>query len=289
MSHDTKNTASEFAQAARVYPKVKGQPVAPSKRVGVMLTLADLSKHFNVPQHRACEKLGICSTTMKRLCRKFGVKRWPYSSLSCAQESVQEWRAKVEDFKQQHSSTENSACSSPSNAEAQVSRMIKQAGVSAVAAHQPAFSASTMDASTRASCHAVVESYAPSNASDASYISAADTEMLSSYQSWAHSNAHTAASAPQQAEVPAEAASEWCVPLDVSFIDKFLEQPSEIPSSAPGLRRVDSWSYDMALDKMWSFELQHCSSPRAASHSLPAKPASDFDTGMPLSVPSLSW
>mmetsp|Transcript_47719 Transcript_47719/g.74459 ORF Transcript_47719/g.74459 Transcript_47719/m.74459 type:complete len:229 (+) Transcript_47719:218-904(+) len=89
----------EFTQSAKVYPRKR--PVVPdhlTKTRGKVLTLADLAKHFNMPQHRACEALGICSTSMKKLCRKFGVKRWPYSSLQCAQPSVHEWKAKVEHF-----------------------------------------------------------------------------------------------------------------------------------------------------------------------------------------------
>eukprot|EP00961_Rhodomonas_salina_P138178 1858973-Rhodomonas_salina.1 len=29
----------------------------------------------------ASERLGICTTAIKKLCRKFGIKKWPYRTL----------------------------------------------------------------------------------------------------------------------------------------------------------------------------------------------------------------
>lgn len=42
---------------------------------------------FKVSQRQACQELGIGLSTMKRLCRKFGIKRWPASSAAAAREA----------------------------------------------------------------------------------------------------------------------------------------------------------------------------------------------------------
>eukprot|EP00293_Proteomonas_sulcata_P016982 CAMPEP_0184302320 /NCGR_PEP_ID=MMETSP1049-20130417/12318_1 /TAXON_ID=77928 /ORGANISM="Proteomonas sulcata, Strain CCMP704" /LENGTH=340 /DNA_ID=CAMNT_0026613583 /DNA_START=345 /DNA_END=1367 /DNA_ORIENTATION=- len=87
---------SEFLQSAKVH--LRRTSDGPAKPESKIISLADLARHFNMPQHRACEALGICTTSMKKLCKKFGLKRWPYSSLSSAQPYVQEWQAKAAAF-----------------------------------------------------------------------------------------------------------------------------------------------------------------------------------------------
>lgn len=44
---------------------------------GKHLTYDDLQKHFHLGLKDAAGKLGICSTTLKRACRRNGIKRWP--------------------------------------------------------------------------------------------------------------------------------------------------------------------------------------------------------------------
>lgn len=41
----------------------------------------DLAHVFHLPSSQACEALGVGLTIFKRLCRKFGLRRWPYRSL----------------------------------------------------------------------------------------------------------------------------------------------------------------------------------------------------------------
>ena len=45
---------------------------------GVVVTLEILETVFHMPLHKACKALGVCATAMKRVCRKLGVKKWPY-------------------------------------------------------------------------------------------------------------------------------------------------------------------------------------------------------------------
>ncbi|QDZ22911.1 hypothetical protein A3770_09p54290 [Chloropicon primus] len=43
-----------------------------------------LSQVFHLPFEKACEQLGIGSTTLKRICREQEIGRWPYRRLMCA-------------------------------------------------------------------------------------------------------------------------------------------------------------------------------------------------------------
>ncbi|PSC74358.1 RWP-RK domain-containing (ISS) [Micractinium conductrix] len=45
------------------------------------ITYADVEACFALPTEKACVKLGVGLTILKRLCRKFGIQRWPYRSL----------------------------------------------------------------------------------------------------------------------------------------------------------------------------------------------------------------
>ena len=43
-----------------------------------------LAQVFHLPFEKACEQLGIGSTTLKRICREQQIGRWPYRRLMCA-------------------------------------------------------------------------------------------------------------------------------------------------------------------------------------------------------------
>ena len=42
----------------------------------------DIRECFNMPLTRAAEQLGIGTTTLKRICREYGIARWPYREVS---------------------------------------------------------------------------------------------------------------------------------------------------------------------------------------------------------------
>lgn len=42
------------------------------------ITYEELTKYFHLPTDKACKKLGVGLTILKRLCRRFGLARWPY-------------------------------------------------------------------------------------------------------------------------------------------------------------------------------------------------------------------
>merc|ERR1719238_1777431 len=44
-------------------------------------TLPQLAKYFDLPINEAAEKLGVCATVLKKVCRNNGVKRWPHRKI----------------------------------------------------------------------------------------------------------------------------------------------------------------------------------------------------------------
>lgn len=50
-------------------------------RIASEITREELSECFNMPSEDAAKKLGVGLTVLKRICRKFGVPRWPYRKL----------------------------------------------------------------------------------------------------------------------------------------------------------------------------------------------------------------
>lgn len=45
------------------------------------LTLEDIQSKFIYPIATACKKLNVSESYLKRLCRKYGIKRWPYRQI----------------------------------------------------------------------------------------------------------------------------------------------------------------------------------------------------------------
>ena len=79
-----------------VFPRRKfaeaGQPARPD---GVQISKAQLEDLFHLPLPQAAMELGICTTSAKKLCRKFGISKWPYCS----------WKAKPDRRKQSDQAT----------------------------------------------------------------------------------------------------------------------------------------------------------------------------------------
>ena len=50
-------------------------------RIASEITREELSDCFGMPSEEAARRLGVGLTVLKRICRKFGVPRWPYRKL----------------------------------------------------------------------------------------------------------------------------------------------------------------------------------------------------------------
>ncbi|GBG71457.1 hypothetical protein CBR_g8875 [Chara braunii] len=44
-------------------------------------TLEEVSPYFHLPIETAAKELGVCSSALKRRCRRLGIKRWPFRKL----------------------------------------------------------------------------------------------------------------------------------------------------------------------------------------------------------------
>mmetsp|Transcript_47535 Transcript_47535/g.97176 ORF Transcript_47535/g.97176 Transcript_47535/m.97176 type:complete len:603 (+) Transcript_47535:387-2195(+) len=55
--------------------------------------LEELSQYFHLPEKAVAKELGICLTSLKKLCRSYGITRWPFRKLK----SIQRTLAKVQD------------------------------------------------------------------------------------------------------------------------------------------------------------------------------------------------
>lgn len=74
-------TSLDDAPEDLVYPKK-------AQAQGRKLTMEDLQQHFNVGLKEAASRLGICPTTLKRACRRFGIQRWPRRAIAKMQRQM---------------------------------------------------------------------------------------------------------------------------------------------------------------------------------------------------------
>ena len=49
--------------------------------------LEELSKYFHLPEKAVAKELGICLTSLKKICRSYGITRWPFRKLKSIQVS----------------------------------------------------------------------------------------------------------------------------------------------------------------------------------------------------------
>eukprot|EP00286_Rhodomonas_abbreviata_P006783 CAMPEP_0181325948 /NCGR_PEP_ID=MMETSP1101-20121128/21217_1 /TAXON_ID=46948 /ORGANISM="Rhodomonas abbreviata, Strain Caron Lab Isolate" /LENGTH=241 /DNA_ID=CAMNT_0023434329 /DNA_START=44 /DNA_END=766 /DNA_ORIENTATION=+ len=68
---DTSDTSS--SDDVVVYPRVKGGEA-------VVVSVQFLERYFHRPLPDVAKELGVCCTTMKKVCRKLGIDRWPNKS-----------------------------------------------------------------------------------------------------------------------------------------------------------------------------------------------------------------
>ena len=61
-----------------VRPKGRSMKVTKAGRYTSDITMEEIQQHFHLPAYEAARRMGIGLTILKRLCRKFGLKRWPY-------------------------------------------------------------------------------------------------------------------------------------------------------------------------------------------------------------------
>ena len=63
-----------------------------------MLSEKELRDHFNMPLNEVARKFGMCTTALKKLCRKYGVMQWPHRKLRSLEKKIASLRAEQVSF-----------------------------------------------------------------------------------------------------------------------------------------------------------------------------------------------
>mmetsp|Transcript_23566 Transcript_23566/g.76769 ORF Transcript_23566/g.76769 Transcript_23566/m.76769 type:complete len:446 (+) Transcript_23566:110-1447(+) len=58
-----------------------------------MLSEKELRDHFNMPLNEVAKKFGMCTTALKKLCRKYGVMQWPHRKLRSLEKKIASLKA----------------------------------------------------------------------------------------------------------------------------------------------------------------------------------------------------
>ena len=54
-----------------------------------------ISKYFHLPLAEASGKLGICATILKKICRSYGIKRWPHRKIRSLDNMIQKYEDQI--------------------------------------------------------------------------------------------------------------------------------------------------------------------------------------------------
>lgn len=54
----------------------------------VLVTHVPCQRNFYLPMEEAGKRWGVSTTIIKRVCRKFGIERWPYRQIQSAQKKI---------------------------------------------------------------------------------------------------------------------------------------------------------------------------------------------------------
>ena len=68
-------------------------------RIASEITREELSDCFGMPSEEAAKKLGVGLTVLKRICRKFGVPRWPYRKLKSLDRLISNVEVRINTFR----------------------------------------------------------------------------------------------------------------------------------------------------------------------------------------------
>merc|ERR1712127_299951 len=57
------------------------------------ITLEDLSDYFHLPEKQVAQQMGMCLTSLKKICRAHGITRWPFRKLKSLERTMQKVNA----------------------------------------------------------------------------------------------------------------------------------------------------------------------------------------------------
>eukprot|EP00286_Rhodomonas_abbreviata_P020775 CAMPEP_0181293216 /NCGR_PEP_ID=MMETSP1101-20121128/2946_1 /TAXON_ID=46948 /ORGANISM="Rhodomonas abbreviata, Strain Caron Lab Isolate" /LENGTH=374 /DNA_ID=CAMNT_0023397787 /DNA_START=506 /DNA_END=1630 /DNA_ORIENTATION=+ len=68
-------------------------PSSPHNARAPVLSEKELREHFNMPLNEVAKKYGMCTTALKKLCRKYGVMQWPHRKLRSLEKKIASLKA----------------------------------------------------------------------------------------------------------------------------------------------------------------------------------------------------
>jgi hypothetical protein len=66
-----------------------------TKRSSPKLTIETISPYFTQNIQTASKELGICCTLLKKICRKYGITRWPYRKIQSVDRTIQQIKERM--------------------------------------------------------------------------------------------------------------------------------------------------------------------------------------------------
>lgn len=75
-------------QTIIVRVSVEPEHRADFKSLSKPLLFEELAKHFDISADEAAEKLGVCMSAIKKICRRHGIIRWPHRKLHSANKAI---------------------------------------------------------------------------------------------------------------------------------------------------------------------------------------------------------
>jgi hypothetical protein len=81
--------AAAVAIAIHSASTITGNPLASHGPIlSKEVKLDELSKYFHLPEKAVAKELGICLTSLKKLCRSYGITRWPFRKLKSLERTM---------------------------------------------------------------------------------------------------------------------------------------------------------------------------------------------------------
>ena len=68
------------------------------KSLSKPLLFEELARHFDVSADEAAEKLGVCMSAIKKICRRHGIIRWPHRKLHSATKAIRVIETKLSEM-----------------------------------------------------------------------------------------------------------------------------------------------------------------------------------------------
>jgi len=88
---DSDDASACDADEAHVPMRDSGETIG----AGITVTQKELRVQFHLPLHTVAKKFGMCTTAFKKLCRRFGISKWPHRQLRGIDKKIAALRAEL--------------------------------------------------------------------------------------------------------------------------------------------------------------------------------------------------